>query len=97
EAVDRDVGAVVDATRRAGGAALITADHGNCEQMRDEAGGPHTAHTTNPVPLLYVNDGDRNAQLAPWGRICDVAPTMLELLGLPQPAAMTGRSLRVRG
>jgi 2,3-bisphosphoglycerate-independent phosphoglycerate mutase len=94
EAVDAGLGAILDATRGAGGAAIITADHGNCELMKDPASGqPHTAHTLNPVPLIYVNDGDRSARVRPGGRICDVAPTMLELLGLPQPAEMTGRSL----
>ena len=72
---------------------IVTADHGNCEQMKDETGGPHTAHTLKPVPLYYVNDRDKNAVLE-RGRICDVAPTMLELMGLPKPAAMTGHSLR---
>ena len=68
-----------------GGAVIVTADHGNCELMKDPATGqPHTAHTLNPVPLLYVNDADRAARRsARGGRICDVAPTMLELLGLP--------------
>jgi 2,3-bisphosphoglycerate-independent phosphoglycerate mutase len=91
EAVDRGVGAIVDAAREVGGAVLITADHGNCELMRDPvSGGPHTAHTTNPVPLLYVNDADRGARLRGGGRICDVAPTMLRIMGLSQPSAMTG-------
>jgi 2,3-bisphosphoglycerate-independent phosphoglycerate mutase len=97
ETVDSGVGRIVDAARAKGGAVLITADHGNCELMKDPAtGAPHTAHTTNPVPLLYVNDADRDATLKAGGRICDVAPTMLELLGLPQPAAMTGHSLLLR-
>jgi 2,3-bisphosphoglycerate-independent phosphoglycerate mutase len=95
ETVDRGVGRIVDAARAKGGAVLVTADHGNCELMKDPATGqPHTAHTTNPVPLLYVNDADTSAKLEK-GRICDVAPTMLEILGLPKPAAMTGRSLLV--
>jgi 2,3-bisphosphoglycerate-independent phosphoglycerate mutase len=95
EAVDAGVGLIVDAARAAGGAVLVTADHGNCELMKDPATGkPHTAHTLNPVPLLYVNDADAKAQLQGGGRICDVAPTMLQLLGLPQPAEMTGHSLR---
>jgi 2,3-bisphosphoglycerate-independent phosphoglycerate mutase len=65
--------------------------------MRDPATGqPHTAHTLNPVPLLYVNDADSRVTLRGGGRICDVAPTMLEMLGLPQPKEMTGRSLLVR-
>ncbi|HEX7601274.1 MAG TPA: 2,3-bisphosphoglycerate-independent phosphoglycerate mutase [Polyangiaceae bacterium] len=93
EEVDRDVGAIADAVRAAGGALIVTADHGNCEQMKDAQGNPHTAHTLNRVPLFYVNDADKGASLEP-GRICDVAPTMLELLGLPKPEAMTGRSLR---
>ena len=74
-----------------GGAVIITADHGNCELMRDPATGvPHTAHTTNPVPLLYVNDRDKAATIRSGGRICDVAPTMLKLMGLPTPRAMSG-------
>jgi 2,3-bisphosphoglycerate-independent phosphoglycerate mutase len=98
ETVDTGVGRIVDAARGKGGAVFITADHGNCELMKDPATGqPHTAHTTNPVPLLYVNDADAAALLKSGGRICDVAPTMLELLGLPQPAAMTGHSLLARG
>jgi 2,3-bisphosphoglycerate-independent phosphoglycerate mutase len=94
ETVDLALGKLVEAARAKGGAVFITADHGNCELMKDPATGqPHTAHTTNPVPLLYVNDADRSASILPGGRICDVAPTMLELLGLPKPAAMSGHSL----
>jgi len=96
EVVDAGVGQIVEAARAAGGAVFITADHGNCELMKDpETGRPHTAHTLNPVPLVYVSDADANAQLRSGGRICDVAPTMLELLGLPKPAEMTGVSLRI--
>jgi 2,3-bisphosphoglycerate-independent phosphoglycerate mutase len=96
EAVDSGVAKIVDAARAQGGAVLVTADHGNCELMKDPATGqPHTSHTLNPVPLLYVNDADPHAKLRTGGRICDVAPTMLELLGLPQPAEMTGVSLLV--
>jgi 2,3-bisphosphoglycerate-independent phosphoglycerate mutase len=91
QAVDSGIGAIVEASRSVGGAVIITADHGNCELMRDPTtGGPHTAHTTNPVPLLYVNDRDVKARLRPGGRICDVAPTILKLMGLPQPDVMTG-------
>ena len=98
QVVDGCVGRVVSATRRAGGAAIITADHGNCEQMKDPASGqPHTAHTTNPVPLIYVNDADPEARVAAGGRICDVAPTMLALMGLDKPDAMTGVALLSRG
>jgi 2,3-bisphosphoglycerate-independent phosphoglycerate mutase len=97
EAVDAQVGAIVDAARAKGGAVIITADHGNCELMKDPATGmPHTAHTLNPVPLLYVNDADKGAHVRSGGRICDVAPTMLALLGQPQPAAMTGIALLER-
>jgi 2,3-bisphosphoglycerate-independent phosphoglycerate mutase len=94
EAVDDGIGRIVKAATDRGGVVLITADHGNCELMKDPAtGAPHTAHTTNPVPLVYVNEADRARVLRPGGRICDVAPTMLALLGLRQPAAMTGVSL----
>jgi 2,3-bisphosphoglycerate-independent phosphoglycerate mutase len=94
ETVDEGVGRIVDAALAKGGAVIITADHGNCELMKDPAtGAPHTAHTTNPVPLLYVNDADRARALRSGGRICDVAPTMLALMGVAQPSAMSGRSL----
>ena len=94
EVVDAGVGRIVGAARAAGGAVLITADHGNCELMKDPASGqPHTAHTLNPVPLVYVNDADRRVRILEGGRLCDVAPTMLDVLGLPEPADMTGRSL----
>ena len=96
EAVDVAVGAIMDAVRAGGGALLVTADHGNCEQMIDENGHPHTSHTLNPVPLYYMNESDKGARLRDGGRICDVAPTMLQILGLPQPEAMTGVSLLSR-
>jgi 2,3-bisphosphoglycerate-independent phosphoglycerate mutase len=97
EAVDRGIGRIVDAAKKQGGAVIITADHGNCELMKDPASGqPHTAHTTFPVPLIYVNEADRDAKVRPGGRICDVAPTMLSLMGIAQPAAMTGVPLLVR-
>jgi 2,3-bisphosphoglycerate-independent phosphoglycerate mutase len=92
EAVDAGLAAVVEAVERAGGAMIVTADHGNCETMIDPAtGGPHTAHTTNPVPLILIG-GPPGAGLRD-GRLADLAPTLLELLGLPTPPAMTGRSL----
>jgi 2,3-bisphosphoglycerate-independent phosphoglycerate mutase len=98
EAVDAAVGRVAEAVRARGGALIITADHGNCELMRDpRTGQPHTAHTTNRVPLLFVDDAVPHARLADGGRICDVAPMMLEWLGIPKPAAMTGRSLFLPG
>ena len=75
---------------------IVTADHGNCETMVDpETGGPHTAHTTNPVPVILVG-GPAGVHLREGGRLADLAPTLLELMGLPQPVDMTGRSLIVR-
>ncbi|MCI0753911.1 2,3-bisphosphoglycerate-independent phosphoglycerate mutase [Teichococcus vastitatis] len=92
EAVDTALARLVEAVRGQGGAMLVTADHGNAEMMRDSAtGGPHTAHTTNPVPLVLVG-GPAGTGLAE-GRLADVAPTLLALLGVAQPAAMTGHSL----
>ena len=92
EAVDQGLGQVVKAVEKAGGAMIVTADHGNCETMRDPAtGGPHTAHTTNPVPVILVG-GPPGARLRD-GSLADLAPSLLQLLGLPQPAQMTGRSL----
>ena len=91
ETVDAGLGRIVAAIKRSGGALLVTADHGNCETMRDpESGGPHTAHTTNPVPLVLT--GGDNLPLTD-GRLADIAPTLLELMGIPKPAEMTGVSL----
>jgi 2,3-bisphosphoglycerate-independent phosphoglycerate mutase len=96
EAVDVGLGRIAEAVKKQGGVLIITADHGNCELMKDPAtGAPHTAHTLNPVPLLYMNDADRAGKVRSGGRICDVAPTMLELMGLPVPAAMGGHTLLV--
>ncbi|MCJ8500936.1 2,3-bisphosphoglycerate-independent phosphoglycerate mutase [Desulfatitalea alkaliphila] len=92
ETVDRCVGAVVAAVRAKGGALLITADHGNAETMRSTTGKPHTAHTTNPVPLILVDDRQPKARLR-QGILADVAPTLLALMGVDPPAAMTGRCL----
>ncbi len=92
ETVDTGLGRIADAIERAGGALVVTADHGNCELMRDpETGGPHTAHTTNPVPLFLL--GARNRALLTEGRLADIAPTLLELMDLPKPPEMTGKSL----
>jgi 2,3-bisphosphoglycerate-independent phosphoglycerate mutase len=91
ETVDTGLGRIADAVERAGGALLVTADHGNCELMRDpETGGPHTAHTTNPVPVMLMGGG--HVALAE-GRLADIAPTLLALMELPQPKEMTGVSL----
>lgn len=93
EAVDAGVAAALQALRSVGGAMLLTADHGNCEMMIDpETGGPHTAHTLNPVPVVLVN-GPKAARLRDGGKLCDLAPTLLALMGLPQPVEMTGQSL----
>lgn len=91
ETVDTGLGRIAAAVQRQGGALLVTADHGNCELMKDPAtGGPHTAHTTNPVPLVLLAKG---APALREGKLADVAPTLLDLMGLPQPAEMTGHSL----
>jgi len=96
EAVDIAIGAISAAVRDVGGALLVTADHGNVEMMRDPVSGqPHTSHTVGPVPLVYA--GPRAAALRGGGALRDVAPTMLDLLGLPQPAEMTGHSLLLPG
>ncbi len=95
EAVDRGLGRVLQALERAGGAMIVTADHGNCETMVDPAtGGPHTAHTTNPVPVIVVG-GPPGARLRD-GRLADLAPTLLDLMGVAKPPEMTGESLLVR-
>jgi 2,3-bisphosphoglycerate-independent phosphoglycerate mutase len=94
EVVDRDLGRVVDAVRARGGAVIITADHGNAEQMIDPVTGQiFTAHTTNPVPVILISD--YKGRLREGGSLRDVAPTMLGLLGLPKPAEMTGEDLTI--
>jgi 2,3-bisphosphoglycerate-independent phosphoglycerate mutase len=97
EAVDVQLGRVVEECERTGTTLLVTADHGNCEQMWDPiTNGPHTAHTTNPVGIVLVEPAgspQRATSLAD-GALCDVAPTILGLLGLPSPEEMTGRDLR---
>ena len=94
EALDLCVGRIVEALDKVGGEALITADHGNVEQMEDECTGQaHTAHTTEPVPFIYV--GKRNLKVRDGGVLADVAPTMLKLLGLEKPVEMTGTSILV--
>ena len=92
EAVDRGLARVLEALQKAGGAMIVTADHGNAELMIDPVtGGPHTAHTTNPVPVVLVG-GPAGARLRD-GRLADLAPTVLDLMGLPLPPEMTGKSL----
>ena len=90
EAVDKGVKAVTDAIKEMGGISIITADHGNADRMYDVDGSPFTAHTTNPVPLCVVG---KDCELREGGCLADIAPTMLEILGLPQPSEMTGKSL----
>ena len=93
EAVDCCAARVVEKVRALGGTVLITADHGNAEQMVDEQGKPHTAHTTNPVWLILVDDNRKEVSLKEGGKLADIAPTMLKLLGMPQPAEMSGTPL----
>jgi 2,3-bisphosphoglycerate-independent phosphoglycerate mutase len=90
EAVDKCVGRVTDAISEMGGVTLITADHGNADKMFEDDGSPFTAHTTNPVPFCVVG---YPCTLRSGGRLADIAPTMLKILGLPQPAEMDGKSI----
>ncbi len=90
EAVDKCVGRVADAIKEMGGVMLITADHGNADKMIAEDGTPFTAHTTNPVPFVVVN---HKCVVRDGGRLCDIAPTMLKIMGIPQPVEMTGESI----
>jgi 2,3-bisphosphoglycerate-independent phosphoglycerate mutase len=96
EAVDTELGHVRQALGPRRGAWIVTADHGNAETMIDPAtGGPHTYHTTNPVPFILASD-DEQLGLRNDGSLRDIAPTMLGLLGAPQPREMTGRDLRTK-
>ena len=92
EASDKGLGQILTALRQKGGRAIIVADHGNCEMMIDEKGGPHTAHTTNPVPCILVDD-DYRGTLRDGGKLGDIALTILELMGIAPPREMTGQSL----
>jgi len=96
ETVDACLGRIYTAVRQKGGVMMVTADHGNAEMLIDPAtGGPHTAHTTNPVPLIIVSDQDKKFTLRPDGALQDISPTVLGLLGIPQPKEMTGHDLRM--
>ncbi len=102
ETVDRCLGRLIASVNRSGGTAMITADHGNAELMWDDKGNPWTAHTTNPVPFILI-EGEglkipgygNNVELRSDGRLADIAPTILQILGLPQPPEMTGRSMLI--
>ena len=95
EAVDRGLGRVVEAIEKAQGSLIVTADHGNCEVMVDpQTGGAHTAHTLNPVPVILVG-GPQGATLND-GCLADLAPSLLELMDLPKPPEMTGKTLIAR-
>ena len=97
EAVDACVGRIVSKVREKGGAALITADHGNAEQMQGVGGEPFTAHTANPVWLVLMDDSRKGAKLREGGKLADLAPTMLKMLGLAKPQEMSGESLILEG
>ena len=97
ETVDACLGKILAALRANGGAMIVTADHGNAEQMIDPAtGGPHTAHTTNPVPFIVVAENSARFTLRPDGSLQDISPTMLGMLEMPQPSDMKGHDLRVK-
>ena len=94
KAVDECVGKVVDAIIAKSGKCIITADHGNADQMIDPtSGGAFTAHTTNPVPVIVIDPAKPKQALKETGRLCDLCPTILDMMGLEQPKEMTGESL----
>jgi 2,3-bisphosphoglycerate-independent phosphoglycerate mutase len=96
ETVDACLGRIEPAVRAKGGTMLITADHGNAEMLIDPVtGGPHTAHTTNPVPFLVISENSRQFTLKSGGSLRDISPTILGMLGINQPKEMTGQDLRV--
>ena len=94
--VDECVDKVLKKILEMGGGALLTADHGNADRMIAEDGSPFTAHTTNPVPVVLVCDALKNAKLREGGVLADLAPTLLDMMGIPVPAEMTGKTLIVR-
>jgi 2,3-bisphosphoglycerate-independent phosphoglycerate mutase len=97
EVVDECVGRIVQATVKRGGSLIITADHGNAEQMwNPETNSPHTSHTIYDVPLIVVGERYRGATLRRGGRLADIAPTLLAMMGLSQPLEMTGTNLIAR-
>ena len=91
--VDECVQKVVDKILSMGGAAIVTADHGNADKMIDEKGEPFTAHTTNPVPFIVVGEEFKGRELAADGKLCDIAPTLLYMMGIEKPVEMSGKSL----
>ena len=94
EAVDAGVAKVLEAVKHKGGIAFITADHGNCDKMIADDGTPHTAHTTALVPFVFVDEANTGRELdGSQGALCDIAPTLLDAMGLDAPEEMTGRSL----
>jgi len=94
EAVDECVGKILDKVKSMGGAALITADHGNFEKMIDgDPDSPHTAHTVGDVPLIVFDERFKGCKLREGGKLADIGPTMLKMMDLPQPEEMTGQSL----
>jgi 2,3-bisphosphoglycerate-independent phosphoglycerate mutase len=96
EAVDECVGRILDKVKSMGGVAIISADHGNFEKMIDGSPDkPHTAHTIGDVPLVIFDERYKNSKLREGGRLADIGPTLLEMMGLPQPEEMTGKSLIV--
>jgi 2,3-bisphosphoglycerate-independent phosphoglycerate mutase len=97
ETVDSCLGRIYKAIKQKGGSIIVTADHGNAEMLIDPVtGGPHTAHTTNPVPFIVISDDDKRFSLRSDGALQDISPTVLGMLGISQPKEMTGRDLRVK-
>ena len=95
EAVDRSIQQILDALKEKGGIALVTADHGNADVMCSADGSPHTAHTTNPVPMILVNYSDEDFKFADeaQGALCNLAPTLLDMIGITKPEKMEAESL----